>query len=66
MPKDPICGMDVKPKEAFAEREYSGQVFYFCSQACVDKFDSKFPQATQSHKDFSHQDQINIGGGKDV
>jgi YHS domain-containing protein len=66
MPKDPICGMDVKPEEAFAEREYSGQVFYFCSQACVDKFDNKFPQATQSHRDLSHQNQINRRRGKYV
>jgi P-type Cu+ transporter len=38
--KDPVCGMEIDPKTAFAAREHMGQTFYFCSQACVDKFDA--------------------------
>ncbi|HLF25575.1 MAG TPA: YHS domain-containing protein [Anaerolineae bacterium] len=40
MVKDPVCGMEIEPKEAFATREHDGQAFYFCSQSCVDKFDA--------------------------
>ncbi len=40
MVKDPVCGMMIDPKTAFATREHAGQTFYFCSQDCVDKFDA--------------------------
>lgn len=35
---DPVCGMEVEPQGAFAKREHMGQMFYFCSQSCVDQF----------------------------
>jgi Cu+-exporting ATPase len=38
--RDPVCGMQVDPGEAVASREHSGEVFYFCSEECVDEFDS--------------------------
>ena len=41
MVKDPVCGMMIDPKEAVATREHAGQVFYFCSQDCVAKFDAE-------------------------
>jgi len=40
MVKDPVCGMEIDPKTAFATREHSGRTFYFCSKSCVDKFDA--------------------------
>ncbi len=40
MVKDPVCGMTIDPKIAFAARKHDGQTFYFCSQECVDKFDA--------------------------
>jgi Cu+-exporting ATPase len=36
---DPVCGMVIEPQSAFATREQMGQIFYFCSQSCVDQFD---------------------------
>ncbi len=37
MAKDPVCGMTVEEDTAFhAERE--GKTFYFCSDACRQKF----------------------------
>lgn len=39
MVKDPVCGMDIEPKAAFATRPFRGQMLYFCSEACVQKFD---------------------------
>ncbi len=38
--KDPVCGMEIQPQEAFATRQYKGQTLYFCSDNCVRKFDS--------------------------
>lgn len=37
--RDPVCGMEIKPQGAFAKREHLGQIFYFCSQSCVEQFD---------------------------
>ncbi|MCG3141696.1 MAG: Copper-transporting P-type ATPase [Anaerolineae bacterium] len=38
--RDPVCGMEIEPQNAFAHREHMGQTFYFCSQSCVDQFDA--------------------------
>jgi Cu+-exporting ATPase len=35
---DPICGMHVLPSEAAGQVTHQGHTYYFCSQACVDKF----------------------------
>lgn len=40
MTKDPVCAMEIDPKEAFATREHMGQTYYFCSQRCVDTFEA--------------------------
>jgi Cu+-exporting ATPase len=39
MERDPVCGMLVDPRDAAGSREYQGQVYYFCSPACLAKFD---------------------------
>ena len=36
--KDPVCGMDIDPDTAAARMEHEGKTYYFCSQACHDKF----------------------------
>jgi YHS domain-containing protein len=38
MAKDPVCGMEVDPKDAAATLEYQGKTYYFCSQDCADSF----------------------------
>lgn len=43
MEKDPVCGMLVRSEEAAAQRALQGRTYYFCSAACVAKFD-KAPQ----------------------
>lgn len=35
---DPVCGMDVDPAAALAQRDYEGRTYYFCSQHCADAF----------------------------
>ncbi|MBI3652709.1 MAG: YHS domain-containing protein [Acidobacteria bacterium] len=37
--QDPICGMQVDEQNAAGKSEYQGQIYYFCSPACKNKFD---------------------------
>lgn len=37
---DPVCGMEVDPKEAAGRSTYRGIVYYFCSLACKKEFDA--------------------------
>jgi YHS domain-containing protein len=43
MVKDPVCGMQVEPKNAAGTSEYRGRTYYFCSTHCKMAFD-KEPQ----------------------
>ncbi len=36
---DPVCGMTVDPASA-KSAAYQGQVYYFCSQTCREKFEA--------------------------
>lgn len=38
MTTDPVCGMRVDEKDAAAETEHEGRIYYFCSMSCRDKF----------------------------
>ncbi len=38
MTQDPVCGMTVDPANAAAAAEHKGEIYYFCSSACHDKF----------------------------
>lgn len=49
MEKDPVCGMLVRPEEAAGQRSVHGRTYYFCSAACVAKFD-KAPQQYTSER----------------
>ena len=39
MAKDPVCHMDVDPKNAAAQSKHQGQTYYFCAVNCKNKFD---------------------------
>jgi len=39
MEKDPVCGMQVDPKNAAGTSEYNGKTYYFCGTGCKRKFD---------------------------
>ena len=39
--KDPVCGMKVKKSGAAAESEDKGKKYYFCAEACKEKFDKE-------------------------
>src|SRR5262249_13176806 len=36
--RDPVCGMEVDPARAAGRLERDGQMYYFCSQHCLEKF----------------------------
>lgn len=38
IPKDPVCGMDVKPDKGYSKM-YQGNEYRFCSRKCLNKFD---------------------------
>jgi len=35
---DPVCGMKVEPEKAHSKVEYEGNIIYFCSKECEEKF----------------------------
>lgn len=45
MPQDPICGMSVKESTSFKAQK-NGQMYYFCSAHCKEKFLSDSPVTT--------------------
>jgi P-type Cu+ transporter len=36
--KDPVCGMEIDEEAAKISKSHNGQVFWFCSEACAEKF----------------------------
>lgn len=36
--KDPVCGMNVEPAKARHRTSFAGKDYYFCSEACLQKF----------------------------
>ena len=35
---DPVCGMSTEDEKAFIRHEHGGKAYYFCSEACLQKF----------------------------
>ena len=48
--KDPVCGMEIDPNTAAASLEKDGQIYYFCSQDCKEKFSTKGSTEHSQHK----------------
>ena len=40
MERDPVCGMEINRESAAAKRTFEGQLYVFCSPACVERFDA--------------------------
>ena len=38
--RDPVCGMQLRPEAAAAERTVDGQRYLFCSDSCAKRFDA--------------------------
>jgi Cu+-exporting ATPase len=41
---DPVCGMTVNPSSAAGSYEYKDEIYYFCSQHCLERFRSDSEQ----------------------
>ena len=39
MPRDPVCGMEVKAEGAKRKVEYRGRMYYFCADPCKIEFE---------------------------
>ena len=39
--RDPVCGMDVEPDSTNYADSFGGQTYFFCSQHCLEKFQSE-------------------------
>jgi YHS domain-containing protein len=37
--RDPVCEMEINLENAEERSEYEGEIFYFCSRLCRNKFD---------------------------
>jgi YHS domain-containing protein len=51
MPRDPVCGREVDEKDAAAVSQQRGKTYYFCSEACKEKFErdpQQFGEARRS------------------
>lgn len=46
---DPVCGMQVDPRQAAGESEYQGTTYYFCSPGCKRQFDRNPEQFVGQH-----------------
>jgi Cu+-exporting ATPase len=46
--RDPVCGMEIDPQEAFTTRQIDAQTLYFCSEKCVNQFDADAGKYTQA------------------
>jgi Cu+-exporting ATPase len=40
MVKDPVCGMEIEPRNAFAQRDWNGNAIFLCSPDCTAQFDA--------------------------
>lgn len=50
MERDPVCGMQLLPQAAAAERSLDGRRYLFCSASCATRFDSD-PRAYMEERD---------------
>ena len=49
-PIDPVCGMEVDPAKAAATRIIGRETYFFCSQNCLDAFDSNPSMYVHRHE----------------
>jgi YHS domain-containing protein len=58
MAKDVVCGMDVDTKQPAARHEYRDRTYYFCSLACLRRFEADpahYADPRAARQDATHQ-----------
>lgn len=58
MTKDPVCGMQIDERQAAAEAEHQGAIYYFCSSGCHKTF-------TADPARYATAGSASQGGGRD-
>ncbi len=46
--KDPICGMEIDPKDAAETIDWNGERYYFCNPSCAAKFQKQHEEGSTS------------------
>lgn len=41
MVRDIVCSMEINENQAAAKSEYKGLTYYFCAEACKERFDAE-------------------------
>ena len=57
MAKDPVCGMEVDPRQAAGTSDYQGQTYYFCAVGCKKAFDkepARYAGKAENHSALKH------------
>jgi len=52
--RDPVCGMQVDEQKAAGQTQHQGQTYYFCSEACQQKFEQNPQQYARSSGQAQH------------
>jgi copper-(or silver)-translocating P-type ATPase len=63
--KDPVCGMAVDPESAQHRHQHDGQIYFFCSQHCLHKFQDD-PRAYMGTAGASHEKAGSAAVGDDA
>ncbi len=64
MVKDPVCGMEIEAKNAYATRGVNGSTAYLCSEDCANKFDSNPAEYQKSERAVSATTGVRDGRSK--
>lgn len=64
MVRDPVCQMEIDPRNAVGASEHNGRSYYFCSKACQSEFD-KQPE-TFTHKGQGLRLTVGVMGSADT
>ncbi|HHX10274.1 MAG TPA: YHS domain-containing protein [Firmicutes bacterium] len=57
MPRDPVCGMNVRDRDKSLRSEFRGQTYHFCSDRCMTTFEQDPETFTQLLEDGKSQKQ---------
>lgn len=55
---DPVCHMDIDPKEAAGTSEHEGTTYYFCSRGCKLDFDEDPAAVLKAENEYDHSQPV--------
>jgi Cu+-exporting ATPase len=57
VPRDPVCGMNVRDRDESLQSEFRGQTYHFCSDRCLATFEQDPETFSQLLEDEQSQKQ---------